>query len=690
MAEGMRRSAPDSTPQAGQTAPRPALPTNPRVVTFAPRMARAAGLGAAGAAIATLILRPIFGISAPAEPYTAVAVVLLGAALWALAREPRERRRSVGAVTAGVAFLTGAAGLTGFVAGGRELDRATSEGVIGSTAGQVGVGCGLCLILLAAAHIALAAGSYRAVVASQALALAASFTGLITFDNVLHSYAGPPDRIGTGWTPPVTALAITMLSLGTVLARSQTGLTQAMASDSVAGSLGRRILLAAVTVPFVLGWAPVLADRWGISGRRFADVFLIAASVAIFGMVSFLATSAAARLEVASIEVARRAREGHAQLLALIDNTSAVIYIRDRQGRYLLVNREYERLFHVERDKITGLTDHDLFPQEMADHFLANDQQALAADAPILIDEVAPQEDGPHTYVTVKFRLLDAAGDPYAVCGISTDITDRKRAEEEVQLLNAELERRVWERTAELEASTHELDAFAYSVSHDLRAPLRSVDGFSQILLEDYAGRIDENGRDYLSRMRVATQRMGRLIDDLLKLSRTTRSELRREQVDLSEMARTVTAELRGHEPDREVTVVIEDGMTAPGDRVLLDSVLQNLLSNAWKFTSKTPNARIEVQSGSRADGQLTFQVRDNGAGFDMRYASKLFGAFERLHTSAEFEGTGIGLATVQRIVRRHGGDVRAEGEPGKGATFTFTLPGRLTAESPARLEHSH
>ncbi|MCW2504248.1 MAG: hypothetical protein JWO79_2532, partial [Actinomycetia bacterium] len=213
---------------------------------------------------------------------------------------------------------------------------------------------------------------------------------------------------------------------------------------------------------------------------------------------------------------------------------------------------------------------------------------------------------------------------------------------------------------------------------------------FSQILLEDYAGRIDENGRDYLSRMRVATQRMGRLIDDLLKLSRTTRSELRREQVDLSEMARTVTAELRGHEPDREVTVVIEDGMTAPGDRVLLDSVLQNLLSNAWKFTSKTPNARIEVQSGSRADGQLTFQVRDNGAGFDMRYASKLFGAFERLHTSAEFEGTGIGLATVQRIVRRHGGDVRAEGEPGKGATFTFTLPGRLTAESPARLEHSH
>ncbi|MDQ1644341.1 MAG: hypothetical protein QOJ50_525, partial [Cryptosporangiaceae bacterium] len=424
----MRRSAAGRTPEAGQTAPRPALPTDPRVVALAPRMARAAGLGAAGAAIATLILRPIFGISAPAEPYTALAVMLLGAALWALAREPHERRRSAGVV---VAFLIGAAGLAGFAAGGRELDRATAEGVIGSTAGQVGVGSGLCLILLAAAYVALAAGSSRAVVASQALALAASFTGLITFDNVLHSYAGPPDRIGAGWTPPVMAVAITMLSLGTVLARSQTGLTQAMASDSVAGSLGRRILLAAVTVPFVLGWAPVLAARWGISGRRFADVFLIAASVAIFGMVSFLATSAAARLEVTGIEVARRAREGHAQLLALIDNTSAVIYIRDRQGRYLLVNREYERLFHVERDKITGLTDHDLFPPEMADHFHANDQQALASDAPILIDEVAPQEDGPHTYVTVKFRLLDAAGDPYAVCGISTDITDRKRAEEE-------------------------------------------------------------------------------------------------------------------------------------------------------------------------------------------------------------------------------------------------------------------
>jgi signal transduction histidine kinase len=183
---------------------------------------------------------------------------------------------------------------------------------------------------------------------------------------------------------------------------------------------------------------------------------------------------------------------------------------------------------------------------------------------------------------------------------------------------------------------------------------------------------------------------MGRLIDDLLKLSRTSRSELRREQADLSEMARGIVAELRAAEPDRDVTIVVEEGMTAPGDRVLLGSVLQNLLSNAWKFTSKTPDARIEVRSGPQQDGQLTFRIRDNGAGFDMRHASRLFGAFERLHSSAEFEGTGIGLATVHRIVRRHGGDVRAEGEPGKGATFTITLPSQLPAGSPTRLEHSH
>jgi len=231
----------------------------------------------------------------------------------------------------------------------------------------------------------------------------------------------------------------------------------------------------------------------------------------------------------------------------------------------------------------------------------------------------------------------------------------------------------VVERTIQLEAANRELEAFSYSVSHDLRAPLRGIDGFSQALLEDYADTLDDQGRDYLRRVRSATQRMAGLIDDLLNLSRITRGELRREAVDLSAQARSVAEQLRQAQPERQVEFHIADGLTAEGDPRLLRIALENLLGNAWKFTGKTDPAVIEF--GLRRErGEAIYFVRDNGAGFDMAYAGKLFGAFQRLHDVREFEGTGIGLATVQRIIRRHGGRVWAEGESGHGATFHFTL----------------
>jgi PAS domain S-box-containing protein len=364
---------------------------------------------------------------------------------------------------------------------------------------------------------------------------------------------------------------------------------------------------------------------------------------------------------------------GLEQLLALIDNTSAVIYMRDLDGRYMVVNREYERLFHLRREEIIGLTDHDLFPAEIADAFRANDLQAASSGGPVQMEEVAPGEDGPHTYITVKFPLLDSAGTAYAVAGISTDITDRIRAEEQVRQLNAELEQRVRERTAELETSNRELDAFAYSVSHDLRAPLRSLHGFSQVLLEDYASRLDDDGRQYLRRIQANADRMGQLIDDLLGLSRATRTELNRRQVDISALAGQIVGELRGAEPDRDVDVEIADALAATGDPHLIRLALDNLLSNAWKFTGKREHAAIEV-GAARRDGEQVFFVRDNGAGFDMRYANKLFEPLQRLHSASEFEGNGIGLAIVQRILSRHGGQVWGESEPEKGATFFFTL----------------
>jgi light-regulated signal transduction histidine kinase (bacteriophytochrome) len=253
------------------------------------------------------------------------------------------------------------------------------------------------------------------------------------------------------------------------------------------------------------------------------------------------------------------------------------------------------------------------------------------------------------------------------------DITDRKHAEAEIQALNAALA----ERAGELEAANRELHAFSYSVSHDLRAPLRSIDGFSLALVEDYGSALDDHARDYLSRIRASAQRMAELIDALLGLSRVTRAELRRVPLDLSALAAAVVAELRQREPERAVEVTLAPGLSAQGDPSLMRNVLENLLGNAWKFTAGCQPARIEFgcQPDDEAPGGRVFFVRDNGAGFDMAYADRLFGAFQRLHDQREFPGTGVGLASVQRIIVRHGGRVWAEAAAGTGATFYFTLP---------------
>jgi signal transduction histidine kinase len=245
--------------------------------------------------------------------------------------------------------------------------------------------------------------------------------------------------------------------------------------------------------------------------------------------------------------------------------------------------------------------------------------------------------------------------------------------DEELQVARNNLERKVDERTAQLAAANKELEAFSYSVSHDLRAPLRSIDGFSQAILEDYADKLDAAGKENLQRVRAAATRMGTLIDDLLKLSRVTRAEMRREASDLSAIVKSIATSLEEAEPSRNVNFKIEDGLTIDGDPRLLRVALENLLRNAWKYTSRHDQARIEF-GRSEQSGKSIFYVRDDGAGFDPQYSDRLFGAFQRLHGVNEFPGTGIGLATVQRIIRRHGGDIWAEAEVEKGATFYFSV----------------
>ena len=246
----------------------------------------------------------------------------------------------------------------------------------------------------------------------------------------------------------------------------------------------------------------------------------------------------------------------------------------------------------------------------------------------------------------------------------------RRQTEETLRRSNLDLEAR----SVQLKAANAELESFSYSVSHDLRSPLRAVDGFSRVLQEDYADKLDVEGQDLLQRMRAASQRMDRLIDGILDLSRMSRGELRRTTVDLSNLAERIARDLRSTNPRRQVEFAVAPGLVVNADPDLLRTAIENLLGNAWKFTRHHPQARIEIGTAQR-EGEQVYFVRDNGAGFDMSHASRMFGAFQRFHTQAEFEGTGIGLANVQRVIHRHGGRVWAEGEVEKGATFFFTLP---------------
>jgi light-regulated signal transduction histidine kinase (bacteriophytochrome) len=289
-------------------------------------------------------------------------------------------------------------------------------------------------------------------------------------------------------------------------------------------------------------------------------------------------------------------------------------------------------------------------------------------------NEILTRDGGRVNVAWSNVATNDVDGAVLEVTSLGIDVTERRRAEDEVRRLNAELERRVAERTAQLVAANQELEAFAYSISHDLRAPLRAIDGFSAMVLEDAGETLLAEDLEHLGRVRAGVQRMGLLIDEILALSRVTRQQINTEEVDITSCAEEILRELAEAEPARRVDTVVAPGLRARADATLLRVILVNLLSNAWKFTSKHETACIEV-GGTDGGGEPAFYVRDDGAGFNAAHAARLFGVFQRMHTADEFEGEGIGLATVQRLVARHGGRVWAEAEVEKGATFYFTLP---------------
>lgn len=282
-----------------------------------------------------------------------------------------------------------------------------------------------------------------------------------------------------------------------------------------------------------------------------------------------------------------------------------------------------------------------------------------------------------------KVEELDAMTRQMKITLLEKDreVIRRQRVEEELHRLNAELEKRILERTADLAAANEELETFAYATSHDLRAPLRGIDGYTQALLEAYGNKLDSEGRGFLDAVHAGSQRMSRLVEGLFQLSLSARAKLQREKIDLSLLAQEIAAELRRDEPARMADFVVAPEITAEGDPALLRAVLQNLIGNAWKYTSKQPQTRIEF-GVTEQEGRCIYFVRDNGAGFDMRHAAKLFEPFQRLHRESDFPGAGIGLATVRRIINRHGGRVWADAAEGKGATFYFTLGTRCNDET--------
>jgi PAS domain S-box-containing protein len=351
---------------------------------------------------------------------------------------------------------------------------------------------------------------------------------------------------------------------------------------------------------------------------------------------------------------------------SIINTVREPLIVLDQDLRVITASRSFYEVFKVKLEETVGQLIYDLGNKQWDISKLRELLETILLEK-ATFDNYEVEHD--FTAIGRRVMLLNARqiqrvlGKERIILVAIEDITERK-----------ELERGVVKARDDAEAANKELEAFSYSVSHDLRAPLRGMDGFSHALLEDYSDKLDATGKNYLERIRTGAQRMGLLIDDMLKLSRVSRAEFRRESIDLSKMVQAILLTVRQNNPARDVKVSIQKDIIIEGDRRLLEIALTNLIDNAWKFTGKTKNARIEFGT-LLTDGKPVMFIRDNGAGFDMTYVDKLFGAFQRLHTTAEFPGTGIGLATVQRVIHRHGGQVWVEGEVGKGATFFFTIP---------------
>ena len=455
--------------------------------------------------------------------------------------------------------------------------------------------------------------------------------------------------------------------------------------------LGQRAALAVSVATLTLGALFGLGEHWLPAPESYSEaslLLILALTLTATALLSFATTRSfaaqhqetrrlrdelAARVDelAARLKEMRRSEEKFSRIFHASPVT--ILISRFESGRYLDVNDAFEHQFGWSRDEAIGNTALDIGiwpdPQAHARWTAALRQTGKLRDYEAVLSTKFGELKQAVTAAEVFYL-----GETKYVITLIHDITDLRHASEEVKMLNAALEDRVRQRTADLTEANKELESFSYSISHDLRAPLRGIDGFSHLLADEYGDRLDAQGREYLDRVRRAAQRMGALIDDLLDLSRVNRHNMKRVPVDLSQIAREVMEDLKKSEPKRSVEIRIADGCSAWGDPQLLRVLMENLLGNAWKYTGKTTHAEISFGEARDAAGESTFHVRDNGIGFDMAYVDKLFLPFRRLHKTEDFAGSGVGLASAARVVRRHRGRIWAESSPGKGTSFHFTL----------------
>jgi PAS domain S-box-containing protein len=355
-------------------------------------------------------------------------------------------------------------------------------------------------------------------------------------------------------------------------------------------------------------------------------------------------------------------RESEQRLQSLLDNSTAVIYMKDMQGRYMMINHRYEDLFHLDRNEVKGKTDQEIFPKEIADAFQANDREAIAVGMALEKEEVAPQDDGLHTYLSIKFPLVDSEGKIYAVCGMSTDISDRKQAEVELQNQKQDLVR-----------SNDELQQFAYVASHDLQEPLRMITSYLELLERRYKGQLDARADQFITYAVDGAARMQILINDLLGYSRVGSRGQSFERVDCEAVLQNAIRNLQVAIAENNAVITHAPLPPVNADVTQLTQLFQNLIGNALKFRREDPpQIHIGVE---RTNGKWLFSVRDNGIGIESQYTNRIFVIFQRLHSRTEYSGTGMGLAICKKIVERHSGKLWVESKPGEGSTFYFTLP---------------